>query len=90
MTKMLPEVKSDYALEIIEKQKVKDARFKVYIKDLAKIEDIVSSGGPRSFREGINFYFLRTRYKEEYRKILRELNPQKKYASTVIDTEKLK
>jgi len=86
---MLPEIQSAFVKGIVEKQEVVDAKFRIYIHDLVKIEDIVSIGGPGSFKEGINFYFLRTKYKKEYREILREMNPQRKYVSTINPDEKL-
>ncbi len=86
---MLPEIQSNFVKGIIEKQEVVDAKFRIYVQDMAKIESVVSSDGPTSFMEGVNFYFLRTKYKNEYREILKELNPQNKYTPTEEEKEQV-
>ncbi len=86
---MLPEIQSKFVKGIVEKQEVVDAKFRIYIQDLAKIETVVSADGPTSFMGGINFYFLRTKYKDEYREILKELNPQTKYIPTQAEEEEV-
>jgi len=76
----LPDIQSGFVKSIVEKQGVIDARFRLYIQDLVKLEGVVTAGGPKTKAEGISFYFLKTKYHEEYRKILKELAPQRKYS----------
>lgn len=62
--------------ELLENNPHPDALVQKYIRDLLKLEYFIHSEGPQSFRSGIDFYFLKTRYEQEYVEMLRELNPE--------------
>lgn len=62
-------------LELIENNPDPDALVQKYIRDLVKLEYFIHSEGPQSFRSGIDFYFLKSRYEKEYVEMLHELKP---------------
>ena len=62
--------------ELIERNPNPDARMRAYIADLVRLESFIHAEGPQSFRAGIDFYFLKTRYEREYIEMLHELKPE--------------
>ena len=62
--------------ELIERSPHPDARTRAYIQDLIRLESFIHAEGPQSFRAGIDFYFLKTRYEKEYVEMLQELKPE--------------
>ncbi len=62
--------------ELIEHNPMPDARTRAYITDLVRLESFILAEGPQTFRAGIDFYFLKTRYEKEYVEMLHELKPE--------------
>ncbi len=62
--------------ELLERNPNPDARMRAYIADLARLESFIRTEGPQSFRAGIDFYLLKTRYEREYIEMLHDLKPE--------------
>ena len=62
--------------ELLSNNPTPDAMVRKYIQDLVRLECFIHSEGPHSFRSGIDFYFLKSRYEQEYVEMLHELKPE--------------
>ncbi len=69
-------IRSDLIRQKLAEGSLKDHSFRDYIEKLMKLETFIANGGPQSFWEGIDFYFLRTTHAKEYSILLSELQPE--------------
>ncbi len=69
-------IRSDFIRQKLAEGSLEDHSFRDYIEKLMKLETLIANGGPQSFWEGIDFYFLRTTHAKEYSTLLQELRPE--------------
>jgi len=69
-------VQSDHIRQKLSGGSWDDHSFRGYIEKLVRLECFILKGGPQTFREGIDFYFLRTTLAKDYSSLLQELRPE--------------
>jgi hypothetical protein len=69
-------VRSDHIRQRLGEGSLEDHAFRGYIEKLMRLESFILKGGPQSFWEGIDFYFLRTTHAKDYSMLLQELRPE--------------
>ncbi len=72
----LSTIQSDHVRQKLSEGSLDDHTFRNQVEKLMRIERFIADGGPQSFWEGIEFYFLRTTYAKDYSLILQELRPE--------------
>ena len=69
-------IRSDHIKQKLSEGSLDNHAFRNYIEKLVRLENFIMQGGPQSFTDGIDFYFLRTTHATDYSLILQELRPE--------------
>lgn len=72
----LTTIRSDHIRQKLAEGSLDDHSFRNYVEKLMRLENLIQKGGPQSFWEGIDFYFLRTTLAKDYSELLQELRPE--------------